>query len=139
MCMGGGGGGRSVITMPDTGKFDRQFDRQLQMMQMAQSTELTGLQSSLTQAQSAQEDLLEQLVELRTERAESAASVEAEARRMSNIIGTPPPEPSAAAPKTGAARTEGKATSNRPAGKRGLRIGRQVATTAGAGTGLNII
>ena len=47
MCMGGGGGGGSTITMPDTGKYDRMYDRQLQMMQMAQSSELTDLQSGL--------------------------------------------------------------------------------------------
>ena len=138
MCMGGGGGG-STITMPDTGKYDRMYDRQLQMMQMAQSSELTELQSGLAEAQSAQEELLEKLSEARTERAESVASVEAEAKRMSNIVGTPPPEASASAPVTGAARTQGKKSAGRPAGKRGLRIGRQVATTAGAGTGLNII
>ena len=137
MCMGGGGGG-GTITMPDTGKYDRMYDRQLQMMQMAQSSELTGLQASLTQAQSAQEDLLEKLVDLRTERAENVASVEAEARRMSNIIGTPPPEASAVAPVVGAARTQNKMASTRPAGKRGLRISRQIASSAGVGAGLNI-
>jgi len=138
MCMGGGGGGGSTITMPDTGKYDRMYDRQLQMMQMAQSSELTDLQSGLAQAQSAQEDLLEKLVDVRTERAENVASVEAEARRMSNIIGAPPPEVSASAPVTGAARTQNKRSGERPAGKRGLRIGRKVASAAGAGTGLNI-
>jgi hypothetical protein len=137
--MGGGGGGGTTITMPDTGKYDRMYDRQMQMMQMAQSSELTDLQASLTSAQSAQEDLLEKLVDVRTERAENVASVEAEARRMSNIIGAPPPEASAAAPVTGAARTQNKRANERPAGKRGLRIGRQVASTAGSGAGLNII
>jgi len=136
MCMGGGSSKGSTITMPDTGAYDRQFDRRLEMMKMAQSSELTGLQSQLLDAQSAQEDLLRQLSDLKTERAESAASVEAEARRMSNIIGPPPPEVSAKAPVVGKARTK---EPRRKAGKRGLRIGRQVATSAGAGAGLNII
>lgn len=134
MCFGGGGGG-GTITMPDTGAYDAMYDRQLQMMQMAQSSELTGFQAELAQAQTAQQDLLGELADLRTERAESAASVEAEARRMSNIIGPPPPEESAKAPVIGSSRGQG---TQRKGGKSSLRIGRKVATSAGAGTGLNI-
>ena len=108
MCMGGGGGGRSVITMPDTGAYDRRFNQQLQAMQMAQSSELTGFQSQLDSAVMAQQDLLTDLRDLREERAEEVASVEAEARRMSNIIGAPPPEVSAKAPVIAEARNRPK-------------------------------
>ena len=101
MCMGGGGGGGGVITMPDTGAYDRMYDRQLQMMQATQSSELEGLQAQLLDTQRQQELLLTDLRDARTERAESVASVEAEARRMSNIIGPPPPEESAKAPVVG--------------------------------------
>ena len=132
MCFGGGGGG--TITMPDTGAYDRQFEQQLEMMKMAQSTALTGLQSDLQSVQTDSESLLEDLADLRTERAESAASVEAEVRRMSNIVGPPPPEESAKAPVVGDSRSKG--TSKK--GKSSLRIGRKVASTAGQGTGLNI-
>jgi len=137
MCFGGGGGGGGVITMPDTGAYDRMFDRQLSMMQAAQSSELEGLQSSLLASQQEQTRLLTKLNDYRTERAEETASVEAEARRMSNIIGTPPPEESAKAPVVGAARDKPK--SQRASGKRGLRIGRAVASSAGDAVGLNIV
>ena len=137
MCMGGGGGGGGVITMPDTGAYDRMADRQLRMMQMAQSSELTGLQQSLQSTFRDQQDLLEDLRDLRKDNAESAASVEAEARRMSNIIGAPPPEVSAQAPVIGKARKKNK-TQAAP-GKRGLRIGRKVASSSGSAVGLNII
>ena len=136
MCMGGGGGGGGVITMPDTGAYDRMYDRQLQMMQMSQSSELTGFQSELDNAVMAQQDLLTDLRDLREERAEEVASVEAEARRMSNIIGAPPPEASAKAPVIADARNKPKTQAAK--GKRGLRIGRSVASTSGAGTGLQI-
>ena len=137
MCMGGGGGGGGVITMPDTGAYDRMYDRQLQMMQATQSSELEGLQAQLLDTQRQQESLLTDLRDARTERAESVASVEAEARRMSNIIGPPPPEESAKAPVVGAARDKPK--TQRASGKRGLRIGRAVASSSGDAVGLNIV
>lgn len=137
MCMGGGGGGGGVITMPDTGAYDRMYDRQLQMMQATQSSELEGLQAQLLDTQRQQELLLNDLRDARTERAESVASVEAEARRMSNIIGPPPPEESAKAPVVGAARDKPK--TQRASGKRGLRIGRAVASSSGDAVGLNIV
>jgi hypothetical protein len=136
MCFGGGSSKGSTITMPDTGAYDRQFDRRLQMLQMSQSSELTGYQAELQQAQYAQEGLLRELVDLREERAESAASVEAEAKRMSNIIGPPPPDVSAKAPVIGEDRVKER---TRRSGKSNLRIGRKVASSAGAGAGLNII
>jgi hypothetical protein len=135
--MGGGGGGGGVITMPDTGAYDRMYDRQLQMMQATQSSELEGLQAQLLDTQRQQESLLTDLRDARTERAESVASVEAEARRMSNIIGPPPPEESAKAPVVGAARDKPK--TQRASGKRGLRIGRAVASSSGDAVGLNIV
>lgn len=137
MCMGGGGGGGGVITMPDTGAYDRMYDRQLQMMQATQSSELDGLQAQLLDTQRQQESLLTDLRDARTERAESVASVEAEARRMSNIIGPPPPEESAKAPVVGAARDKPK--TQQASGKRGLRIGRAVASSSGDAVGLNIV
>lgn len=122
MCMGGGGGGGGVITMPDTGAYDRMYDRQLQMMQMSQNSELDTYQAELNAAVMNQQDLLTDLRDLRRENAESAASVEAEAKRMSNIIGTPPPEMSAKAPVIGSARKKPKTQAK--SGKRGLRIAR---------------
>ena len=122
MCMGGGGGGGSVITMPDTGAYDRMYDRQLQMMQASQNSELNTYQAELDTAVMTQQELLTDLRDLRRENAESAASVDAEARRMSNIIGAPPPERSATAPVIGSARKKPKTQTK--SGKRGLRIAR---------------
>ena len=136
MCFGGGGGGGTTITMPDTGAYDRQLDRQMEMMQMAQSTELTQFQTQLQSAQAETESLLEKLTDLRTERAESAASVEAEAQRMSNIVGPPPPEESAKAPVIGSARESNDGP--RKSGKSSLRIGRKTASSSGSGTGFNL-
>jgi len=137
MCMGGGGGGGGVITMPDTGAYDRMYDRQLQMMQASQNSELNTYQSQLDTAVMTQQDLLTDLRDLRKENAESVASVEAEARRMSNIIGAPPPEVSAKAPVIGSARKKPKTQSK--SGKRGLRIARNAANPADSvGYNLNI-
>ena len=136
MCFGGGRSQPSVITMPDTGAYDRQYDRQLQLMQMAQSSKLTGLQSQLDASVSKQQDILTELRDLEMEKAESVASVEAEARRMSNIIGAPPPDVSAKAPVIAEARKLPKTQSAK--GKRGLRIGRVVADSSGESVGYNL-
>ena len=135
MCSGGGGGG-GVITMPDTGAYDRMADRQFEMMRMSQSSELTGYQSQLDAAVQQQQDLLISLRDLREERAEDVASVEAEARRMSNIIGAPPPAEAAKAPVIGKDRYKSKSSSQ--SGKRGLRIARPTVTSSGKAVGLNI-
>lgn len=137
MCFGGGGSSQpSVITMPDTGAYDRQYDRQLDMLKLSASTALTTKQSELDSAVLRQQEMLEDLRDLREENAESAASVEAEARRMSNIIGTPPPEATAKAPVIAEARDLPKTQQKK--GKRGLRIGRSTATSSGQAVGLNI-
>ena len=137
MCMGGGGGGGGVITMPDTGAYDRMYDRQLQMMQMSQNSELDTYQAELNAAVMNQQDLLTDLRDLRRENAESAASVEAEAKRMSNIIGTPPPEMSAKTPVIGPARKKPKTQTK--SGKRGLRIARSTpSANDSVGYNLNI-
>ena len=74
MCFGGGRSQPSVITMPDTGAYDRQYDRQLQLMQMSQSSQLTGLQSQLDASVREQQDILMELRDLEMEKAESVAS-----------------------------------------------------------------
>ena len=136
MCFGGGRSQPSVITMPGTGAYDRQFDRQLQLMQMSQSSQLTGLQSQLDASVREQQDILMELRDLEMEQAESVASVEAEARRMSNIIGAPPPDVSAKAPVIAEQRKLPKTQSAK--GKRGLRIGRAVADSSGESVGFNL-
>ena len=133
MCFGGGGGG-GTITMPDTGAYDRMLDRQIAAMESERDGVVQLKQAELQTAQQAQQQALTQLNDYRTEKAEEFASVEAEARRLMNIVGTPPPEKSAKAPVVGDTRR----SSARQKGKRGLLIGRSTASSSGAGTGLNI-
>lgn len=139
MCFGGGGGtvGGGTIYMPDTGAYDKQFDAQVDLMKMQQEGAIRDKQMELDQVLRNQTAALAEIRDARVERANEVASVEAEARRMSNLIGTPPPEPTAKAPVIGRDRNKDKPSS--PKGKRGLRITRGTASTAsGSGTGLNI-
>ena len=138
MCFGGGGGGGSSgrITMPNTSAYDGMLQAQMSAMQSQMNGAAQQKQAELQLAQQQQQNALRQLSEYRTQRAEEAASVEAEARRMMNLVGPPPPEESAKAPVIGSNRSS---QPSRQSGKRGLRIGRQTARSSGAGAGLNIV
>ena len=133
MCFGGGGGA-GTITMPDTGAYDRMLDRQIAAMESQRDGQVKVMQAELQTAQQAQQNALTKLNDYRTQKAEDVASVEAEARRLMNIVGPPPPEESAKAPVVGDTRR----SSARTKGKRGLRIGRTTAKASAAGSGLNI-
>ena len=132
MCFGGGGGG--TITMPDTGAYDQMLNRQIAAMESERDGVVQLKQAELQTAQQAQQAAVTQLNDYRTEQAEEFASVEAQARRLMNIVGAPPPEKSAKAPVIGDTRL----SSSRKRGKQGLRIGRSTASSSGVGTGLNI-
>ena len=135
MCFGGGGGG-GTIYMPDTGAYDRQFEAQLDLMKMQQTGAINSKQAELDSVLRAQTTALAEIKEAKIERANEVASVEAEARRLSNIIGTPPPEPTAKAPVVGRNRNKDSAS---PKGKRGLRIALATSPSKdGKGSGLNI-
>ncbi len=136
MCFGGGGGSSGKITMPSTGAYDGMLRAQMDAMQSQMNGAAQQSQAQLQLAQQKQQTALRQLSEYRTERAEEAASVEAEARRMMNLVGPPPPEESAKAPVIGRDRST---DSTRKSGKRGLRISRQSADSLGVGAGLNIV
>ena len=139
MCFGGGGGtvGGGTIHMPDTSAFDKQFDAQVDLMKMQQEGAISAKQRELDKVLRNQTAALAEIRDARVERANEVASVEAEARRMSNLIGTPPPEPTASAPVIGRDREKKQSTS--PKGKRGLRITQSTTpTTSGSGAGLNI-
>ncbi len=131
MCMGGGGGG--TITMPDTGAYDKQLDRQIAAMQSEYDGQAQLAQGRLNAALREQTSALKDLEEYRTEKANEVASVEAEARRLANILGPPPPEESAKAPVVGRDRF----SSSAPKGKKQLRIARS-GQAYKAGAGLNI-
>ncbi len=133
MCMGGGGGGGGTITMPDTSAYDRMFDMQLMSMQSQYDGQMQQSQARLNSTLRDQQSALTDLASYRTERAEDVASVEADARRLSNLVGPPPPEESAKAPVIGTDRQSDSSTK----GKRRLRIVR-ASQANGPGTGFNI-
>lgn len=139
MCFGGGGGtvGGGTIYMPDTGAYDNQFNAQVEVMKMQQQGAIAQKQMELDAALRNQTSALQEIRDAKMERANEVASVEAEARRLSNMIGTPPPEATASAPVIGRDRDKDSSPSKK--GKGGLRITRSTApSTSGAGTGLNI-
>lgn len=129
MCSGGGGG--AVITMPDTGAYDRMANAQIEAMRLAQEGPIKIKQQELSQALANQQQTLTELRDLKTQRANDTA---ANAARMAALMGAPPPDKAASAPVVGSDRA-GMAKAQ---GKKGLRIDRAVANSAGAGTGLNI-
>lgn len=130
MCFGGGGGG-AVITMPDTGAYDRMAQAQFDAMTSNQDGAIKLRQLELNQALTSQQQTLAELRDLKTQRANETS---ANAARMAALIGTPPPDKSAQAPVIGSDR----ALMAKPAGRRGLRIDRATPTSQGAGTGMNI-
>lgn len=133
MCFGGGGS-PAVITMPDTKAYDRQLDLQLESMRQQQQGEMTLKQMELSQALQNQQ---QGLADLRDYSVQRANEVSANAKRMTELIGTPPPEPTAKAPVVGAARE----SLVKPKGRQGLRIdrvGQSTPTSQAPGTGLNI-
>ena len=130
MCFGGGGS-PALITMPDTSAYDRQAQLQMDAMRQTQDMGLKVKQSELNQVLAAQQQTLADLRDARVQRANETA---ANAQRLTALIGTPPPEPTAKAPTIGSDRE----AMVRPRGKRGLRIDRAMETSAAAGTGLNI-
>jgi len=128
MCSGGGGA--ATITQPDYTAYNQQFELQKSAIeqQMNNSTQLK--QSQMSAAVKQQQDLLTQSNEVKRQLADNT---NAQAMRMAQLIGTPPPEKSAEAPVVGRAR--GTAITK---GKGAMRIERQLAATAGKGSGLNI-
>jgi hypothetical protein len=104
--------------------------QQLDAMKAVQDGQTKVKQQELNQSLSDQQKQLEQLRDVQIQRAND---VQAQAMRMAQLIGTPPPEKNAEAPVV-AGGTGPKAFK----GKSSLRINRPVATTSGQGSGLNI-
>ena len=136
MC-GGGGGSGATITMPDYSAYDNQFDLQKSAIDQSMNSGAQLLQQQLADATTKQQKLLQQRLELKKAEAEDAgkaqSKVDAEAMRLSALIGPPPPEKSATAPVVGSER--GAKTKK---GKDALRIGLETTSRMGQGAGLNI-
>lgn len=134
MCFGGGGGNRATITMPDTSAYDRQFQMQKAAIDSQMSNSSMLLQNQLQSTLRDQNSLRQQISEAKVQQADNQKALEEEARRMSVLVGAPPPEPVAQAPKVGVRDRNIKSRK----GKSALRIGRKVASSSGQGAGLNI-
>ena len=132
MCFGGGQ--PATISMPDTGAYDRMAQAQMEAMQQRQQGKIMRKQGALDQALRGQGQVYTELRDIKEQRANDTA---ANAQRMSALLGAPPPDKTAEAPVVGTDREN----MVKAKGKKGLRIDRverQVATSQGAGTGLNI-
>lgn len=125
MCFGGGGGG--TISVPNTAAYDQQLNAQISAMNSAMQMGATTMQAQLNDSLRAEQAQLQQLRDVQMERAETTA---AQAQRLANLIGPPPPEENAEAPKL----NEKKKRTN----KKALRISRPGQRTSASGTGLNI-
>lgn len=134
MCMGGGGGGRATITMPDTKAYDRQFDLQRAAIEQQMNNSSQLMQQQLQASLQKKNDLLTQIKEIKTEKATNTQALEEQAMRLSTLIGPPPPQESAKAPAIGSRDRNVKTTK----GKKALRIGRSTSGSFGQGAGLNI-
>jgi hypothetical protein len=120
--------------MPDTGAYDRMAQAQMEAMQQRQQGKIMRKQGALDQALRGQGQVYTELRDIKEQRANDTA---ANAQRMSALLGAPPPDKTAEAPVVGTDREN----MVKAKGKKGLRIDRverQVATSQGAGTGLNI-
>jgi len=128
MCMGGGQA--ATITMPDTGAYDRLGQGQIDAMKSVMESGTQMKQQQLNAATLAQQKVMTDLRDLRTQQANDTS---AQAARLAALIGVPPPEKASEAPVVG--RNRGTLTSK---GKGALRIERTVASSNGQGAGLNI-
>jgi hypothetical protein len=126
----GGGGGRATITVPNYDAFNRQFDLQRSAIEQSMDSGTQLLQSQLTAAVRDQQSVLEASNQAKRQAAELTS---AQAMRMAQLIGTPPPEKNAEAPVVGRNRTGAGAK-----GKSALRIEGKATVGAAPGTGLNI-
>ena len=129
MCFGGGGGG--TITMPDTSQYDSMADQQIALMKNQQEGSLKLKQNELNTALARQQSAL---TDMRDFKVSQAADVQENARRLSALMGPPPPDKSASAPVIGRDRKGAK----KAKGKKGLRVGRARTQSQAKGTGLSI-
>lgn len=122
MCMGGGGGG-GTIRVPNYQAYNSMADQQIAAIKAAQDRSTTALQGQLNQSTLKTQGILSELNDLQTR---MANNTEEQARRLTMLMGAPPPEKSATAPVMGRSR---ELPTTR--GKSSLRIDR-------AAPGLNI-
>lgn len=137
MC-GGGRAAPATIVMPNTGAYDREFDLQRAAMEQQMQGQASLMQMQLQQSLRSKEELMGRIKEVKIAQANDEAKVDEQARRMSALIGPPPPEPTAQKPVVGDDRRAEQGLSSTRRGKSRLRIERPVAAKSGQGSGLNI-
>ena len=134
MCMGGGGN-RATITVPDYGGYDRMFDMRKDAVMSQINSDTQALQQQVNDSLASITGVKEKIRDFKTAQAEDADRLEDQAQRLSVLMGTPPPEPTAQAPEIGTR----ERNINTRKGKSSLRIGLKTAKGSAKGTGLNII
>jgi hypothetical protein len=130
MCSGGGGSA-ATITMPDYSAYNNQFQLQKSAIEQTMNNGTQMLQQQLTASLRDKEAAYGRLTDQAKLQAENT---NAQAMRLATLIGAPPPEKSAEAPRVGATARGIKSSK----GKGALRIERSTATSTGQGAGLNI-
>tara|TARA_E500000305_G_C4003609_1_gene228680 strand:- start:307 stop:714 length:408 start_codon:yes stop_codon:yes gene_type:complete len=129
MCMGGGSA--ATIEVPQTDAYDAQADLQIAAMQQTQNSTAMLKQGELNSALAAQQQVL---TDARDFKIEQANDVRANAARMANLIGAPPPEKTAQAPVVGRDRDQSQ---GKPKGRNSLKVRKSKNTSQGKGAGLN--
>ena len=129
--MGFGGGSAATITMPETSAYDNQADLQIAAMQQTQNSSAMLKQAELNQALASQQQIY---TEARDFKIQQAEDTRANAARMANLIGAPPPEKTAQAPVVGRDRDRSK---GKPKGRNSLKVRKDKSTSQGKGAGLN--
>jgi hypothetical protein len=132
MCMGGGS--PATITQPDYNAYNKQFDLQKAAIDQSMSNSTLLMQQELQNSLRDQSDLKTQISEIKAAKAADSAALDEEARRLTALVGPPPPAQVASAPEIGV-RERGINTRK---GKASLRIGRKTSKGSAKGTGLNI-
>jgi len=100
-------------------------------MQATQNSDAMIKQGELSTALAAQQQLLSDTKDFKIEQAKD---VRANAARMANLIGAPPPDKTAQAPVVGRDRDSSK---GKPKGRNSLKVRKNKSTSQGKGTGLN--
>ena len=131
MC--GGGSSPGTIYQPDYNAYDKQFALQRSAIESQMNNSAMAVQQQLQSALQSKQAVQSQISEDRIAAANDASALNEEAMRLSTLIGAPPPEETAQAPKVGA-RERGLDSRK---GRKTLRIGK-TANSSSQGTGLNI-
>tara|TARA_R100000458_G_C8158113_1_gene163278 strand:- start:261 stop:665 length:405 start_codon:yes stop_codon:yes gene_type:complete len=130
MCFGGGGS-RATITKPDYNAYNKQWELQKSAIDRSMDSGTQLIQQQLKTALRGKQDTLAELTSVQKQIADNTS---AQAMRLAQVIGPPPPEKHAEAPVIGA-RARGLVGRK---GKSSLRIGRRTATRSGSGAGSNL-